>query len=715
VLSSGQDGALVTGRTIGTYELGDLLGEGGIGRVYAAQDRVLGRRVAIKMLRPELSRDRNFVERFYVEAKSLANLNHTNVTTLYSLHVEGDEAFMVMELVQGCTLDALLKRTQRLSLRDSLAVLAQAVPGLRYAHRHGIIHRDIKPANMMITDDGVLKIMDFGIARARGSQHLTQVGEFCGTYLYASPEQIKGGEVDERSDLYSLAIVLYSMLAGTPPFASENEYALMTAQLQQPPPPLVGRVADLDAQTEAVLMRALAKRPEDRFASVEEFGRAVGAMALRGESVEILQQLHDRVFGGDDPEKTRVVVVRRPLAPEGSSRPEWRLPDPATTASPSAAAVPELSTGHPTPAPAAVVPPLLDTSAGRPRDVGRRWLVGTIPLLLVLIGGGFYLLATERGRLFPATAPVPHALSVEKRLPAPDVEPAPASHSGTQQAAAPTSATAVAPKPPPPNPAATDDRATAKSGARASPVPATAPAIGPVSPPPSIVTPSQEPPALPPATAKSAERHAKPQASPSPAATTSAKGLKPLDATPPMTAAGADARGAGNQRSDGADAVSADQHASLAPTQAMPSTATPPVQVATAEPPPAPKLPPPGGPLASAKPEQPEGPPDLEGRVTGLQGLSELEIDKKKWIKIYGIADRARGSKEQQHTAALVSYLKPSHNHVVCYRKQGNTYRCYSDGNDIARLALLERLVQLAPGAPSEYRVLLSEHRSARH
>src|SRR5690349_17263658 len=324
-------------RTIGTYELEGLLGEGGIGQVYAAQDKSLGRPVAIKMLRPELSRDRNFVDRFHVEAKSLGNLNHSNITTLYALHAEGDDAFMVMELVHGFTLEALLARVQRLTLRDSLAVLAQAVAGLRYAHRRGVIHRDIKPANLMLTDDGVVKIMDFGIARVQGSQHLTRVGEFCGTFVYASPEQIRGEEVDARSDLYSLAIVFYRMLAGTAPFMSDNEYALMTAQLQTPPPPLTGLVPDLDPATEAVLMRALAERPEDRFASVEEFGRAVGAMALRGESVDILQQLYARVFESDDPETTRIVALRPPPADPTmpSNRPEPRTDRDAPPSRPS--------------------------------------------------------------------------------------------------------------------------------------------------------------------------------------------------------------------------------------------------------------------------------------------------------------------------------------------------------------------------------------------
>src|SRR5436305_5617809 len=299
----------LTPRRIGPYEVEELLGEGGVGQVYAARDTLLGRRVAIKTLRPEMSRDRNLIERFYVEAKSLANLNHTNITTLYALQMEAQEACMVMELINGCTLNDLLTRVHRLNLRESLAVVAQAVAGLRYAHRRGVIHRDIKPSNLMVTDEGVLKIMDFGIARVRGSQQMTRTGDFQGTLAYASPEQIRGEHVDERSDIYSLAIVLYKMLAGVVPFDGVGDYALMTAHLQTPPPPLRGRVPELDVPIEGALMQALAKRPDDRYASVAEFGRAVGAAALRNEAVDILQELFDRAFR-EDAEATKIISTR---------------------------------------------------------------------------------------------------------------------------------------------------------------------------------------------------------------------------------------------------------------------------------------------------------------------------------------------------------------------------------------------------------------------
>jgi hypothetical protein len=298
-----------TARRTGQYERLELLGEGGVGQVYAARDRVLGRQVAIKTLRPQFGRDRDFLTRFYGEAQRLGELNHPNITTLYALHLEGQEPFMVMELVRGQTLEALLGRMHRLPLREALAVVAQAASGLTYAHRMGIIHRDIKPANLMVSESGLLKIMDFGIARVRGSQRLTRAGQMFGTLLYASPEQIRGGDVGELSDLYSLAVVFYELLAGKPPFRAENDHALMTAHLDTPPPPLSRWVAGIDGQVDAALMRALAKKPEERFTSVEEFGRALGATAVRGEAPDILQTCFAAALR-DRPAPTRLVTAR---------------------------------------------------------------------------------------------------------------------------------------------------------------------------------------------------------------------------------------------------------------------------------------------------------------------------------------------------------------------------------------------------------------------
>jgi eukaryotic-like serine/threonine-protein kinase len=274
---------------IGPYEIRDLLGEGGIGRVYAAFDTVLEREVAIKSLRPELLHDKSFIERFRSEATSLARLNHPNITTLYSLLPEAGNLYMVMECVRGTALDNLLaKRDAALSVKESLAIIAQAADGLEYAHSMGVIHRDIKPANLMITDAGVLKIMDFGIARVRGSERLTRDGSIVGTLAYMSPEQLRGQQGDERSDLYSLAIVLYELLSGSVPFVAESDYELMQAHIHSRALRLYTRVPGVDARVDAALMQALAKQPEQRFSTLRAFGDALGATALRMDASKIV-------------------------------------------------------------------------------------------------------------------------------------------------------------------------------------------------------------------------------------------------------------------------------------------------------------------------------------------------------------------------------------------------------------------------------------------
>jgi len=275
-------------RRIGRYEIDRLLGEGGVGRVYAAHDTLIGRRVAIKTLRPEASRNRDFIERFLNEAKSFGDLRHPNITGLYDLDLAGQPPHMIMELVEGHTLEELLEWGP-LAARECLAVVAQVTAGLSAAHRKGVVHRDIKPSNLMVTESGLLKIMDFGIARVRGSQRLTRADQVFATLLYASPEQLRGGEVDERSDIYSLAAVAYEILAGHPPFMADNDADLRAAQLETPPPPLAPLVLGLAPRIEAGILRGLAKHPEDRFATVEAFADAIGVGAIRRNATEILE------------------------------------------------------------------------------------------------------------------------------------------------------------------------------------------------------------------------------------------------------------------------------------------------------------------------------------------------------------------------------------------------------------------------------------------
>ncbi|MBG0811495.1 protein kinase [Methylosinus sp. H3A] len=278
-------------RMIGHYRIVELLGSGAMGKVYAAADTFIdGREVAIKSLRAELTQDPEFVGRFKAEAQSLARLNHPNITMLHSLLPEGNELFMVMELVRGRPLDDVLReRGGPLGLKECLAIVSQAADGVAYAHQMGVIHRDIKPSNLMIGNDGRVKIMDFGIARVQGSVRMTRAGTAIGTPLYMAPEQRRGSEGDERSDLYSLAVVLYEIVSGAPPFAGLDEVELLQAQISRDPPPLVPRVGGVTPELEAAIMKALAKRPEQRYPSIRAFSDAIGATSLRVDATAIVQ------------------------------------------------------------------------------------------------------------------------------------------------------------------------------------------------------------------------------------------------------------------------------------------------------------------------------------------------------------------------------------------------------------------------------------------
>jgi serine/threonine-protein kinase len=279
-------------RRIGQFEVQELLGEGGIGQVYAARDTVLDRMVAIKSLRAELLNDKSFVARFRGEAKNLALLSHPNITTLYTLLEEGGSLYMVMEMVRGQTLEAILEqRGAPFTTQEALAIVAQAADGLSYAHEMGIVHRDIKPANLILTSTGLLKIMDFGIARAQGTQRMTRDGSIVGTLAYMSPEQCRGQEVDGRTDQYSLGIVLYEMLTGKVPFEATTDYELMQAHINSPPEWPSRRVPGIPPHAEKALMKALSKKASDRFATLTAFKDALGAPASRTEALSIVHKV----------------------------------------------------------------------------------------------------------------------------------------------------------------------------------------------------------------------------------------------------------------------------------------------------------------------------------------------------------------------------------------------------------------------------------------
>ncbi len=255
------------------YELQQRIGRGGMADVFLARDLLLDRPVAIKVLFPEFAVDPNFVERFRREAQSAANLNHPNIVGVYDWGRYENTYFMAMEYVQGRTLADILRSNGHLNSQQAADIAVEVAGALSFAHRSGVVHRDIKPANILIGSNGAVKVADFGIARAMNApteNNLTQAGSVMGTATYFSPEQAQGAQPDPRSDLYSLGVVLYEMVAGRPPFTGENPVSIAYKQVHENPQPLNRLVADVPKPFEAIVAKLLAKRPEIRYANADE-------------------------------------------------------------------------------------------------------------------------------------------------------------------------------------------------------------------------------------------------------------------------------------------------------------------------------------------------------------------------------------------------------------------------------------------------------------
>jgi serine/threonine protein kinase len=268
----------MVGRVVGSYRIIEKIGEGGMGAVYRAVDEMLEREVAIKAIRPELARDPEIVERFRAEAKILARVSHPAIATIYSFFHDGGELFLAMEYVRGRTLSAVLAAEGALPWRRAVPLLSTALEGIEQAHRAGIIHRDLKPDNLMFTEAGALKVMDFGIARVPGSNHLTRTGLLIGTLRYVAPEQIRGEEVDRRTDLYALGVVLYQMLTGRVPFEGPTDFAILKAQIEDPPAPPRSLVPAIPEGLDRIVLKSLEKNPDARFQTAGELRAALAGL-----------------------------------------------------------------------------------------------------------------------------------------------------------------------------------------------------------------------------------------------------------------------------------------------------------------------------------------------------------------------------------------------------------------------------------------------------
>lgn len=263
------------GEYIHSYQVNAHLGQGGMGNVYRATDTMLGREVALKMLHPQLTMQPQFLERFKKEARVLAQLLHPNIAVIYNFIEQGGNHFMVMEYVEGTSLDDYLKKYGSLPAAFLVPVFVQALEGLYHAHRKNIFHRDIKPSNLMITADGTLKLMDFGIAKVAGEQKMTQVNKIVGTIEFMAPELIEGKDASVASDIYSMGATFYELLSGKLPFESDTDFNLMQSILKKKVTAPDKLNPSIPKKLSDIILKAMDRNPENRFPDAKSFQQAL--------------------------------------------------------------------------------------------------------------------------------------------------------------------------------------------------------------------------------------------------------------------------------------------------------------------------------------------------------------------------------------------------------------------------------------------------------
>jgi eukaryotic-like serine/threonine-protein kinase len=378
------------GQRLGDYEILGVLGAGGMGKVYKVRNTISDRVEAMKILLPDLLGQKDLADRFLREIKVLASLHHPNIAALRTALTMDNQLVMIMEFVEGITLSARLRDG---AVPPSLAIkyVDQVLEALSYAHKQNIIHRDIKPANMMLTPDGTVKLMDFGIARSASDRSLTMTGTTLGSLNYMPPEQVKGDPADNRSDLYSLGVSLYELVTGQLPFTADSNYAMMAAHLQEAPkPPIVLRPGIPQPLNQIILM-ALAKDPGQRFQSADAFRGALKSVSTSESTNETLVDPRSYVPSTPaNPGAATAMFQQTPSAPSPtrlSETPAYQQTQP-------------ISAGDPSIAP----PP----PAARSGHRGLYIALGAFIVVAVLFAAGLYLpsrIKTLAGNGKPAPAP----------------------------------------------------------------------------------------------------------------------------------------------------------------------------------------------------------------------------------------------------------------------------------------------------------------------
>src|SRR6266699_2359091 len=298
----------LVGKLIGHYRIESLIGVGGMGEVYLAQDERLGRKAALKLLPDSLTTDETQLSRFKNEARTASALNHPNILTVYEIGAEGNVQFIATEFIEGVTLRTALV-SGRMSAHRALEIAVQVASALAAAHDAGVVHRDIKPENIMLRPDGYVKVLDFGIAKLTEQRRMsddhrvettallqTRPGLVLGTAHYMSPEQVRGQKVDARSDIWSLGVVLYEIVTGSPPFRGETPSDCIAAILTAEPAPLSSIAPDVPAKLESILQKALRKNADERYQTIKEM---LAELRILKAKLETESSLSQTKAGGD--------------------------------------------------------------------------------------------------------------------------------------------------------------------------------------------------------------------------------------------------------------------------------------------------------------------------------------------------------------------------------------------------------------------------------